>query len=64
MCIPIADRTMLSWLRNQLRVLEAWRSELLRRGEVEIETLERLERHHAWLDSEILRLEFEITAAA
>ncbi|MEM9667305.1 MAG: hypothetical protein AAF950_00140 [Pseudomonadota bacterium] len=64
MCLPIADKTMLGWLHSQLKVLDAWQAELVRRGEADIETLERLERHHAWLDSEIARLEAEETVAA
>ncbi|MEM6412190.1 MAG: hypothetical protein AAF683_11720 [Pseudomonadota bacterium] len=64
MCLPIADRTMLGWLRSQLRVLEAWRAELIARGETDLETLERLDRHHTWLSSEIARLEAEEELAA
>ncbi|MEO0883948.1 MAG: hypothetical protein AAFY34_14630 [Pseudomonadota bacterium] len=64
MCVPIPDRTMLGWLRSQLRILEAWRDELLRRSETDAETLERLDRHSAWLGGEIDRLEQEQSQAA
>lgn len=64
MCVPISDRTMLGWLRSQLRIMDAWRDELLRRGEASSETVERLERHYSWLNAEIIRLEgAEMTAA-
>lgn len=59
MCVPIADKTMLGWLRSQLRVLEAWQAELLRRGESDLEAIERLDKHHTWLCAEIERLEIE-----
>ncbi|MEM7663077.1 MAG: hypothetical protein AAF292_12595 [Pseudomonadota bacterium] len=50
---------MLGWLHGQLRVLEAWREELVRRGDADIAALERLDRHQKWLSSEITRLEAE-----
>ncbi|MEO0881420.1 MAG: hypothetical protein AAFY34_01695 [Pseudomonadota bacterium] len=64
MCLPITDPTMLGWLKNQLRVLDAWQAELVCRGESDLETLERLDRHQTWLMSEIVRLEAEDSRAA
>lgn len=55
---------MLGWLRSQLRVVDAWRDELLRRGDAHVETIGRLERHYAWLSSEIVRLEKDEAYAA
>lgn len=64
MCIPIPDRTMLDWLRNQSSVMAAWNDELLRRGETDLAAVERLERHQAWLTTEIARLEAGTELAA
>ena len=63
MCIPMDDAAMLCWLRQQVRVLEAWREELACRPEIEIAMVTRLERHYAWLSSEIMRLEAPRRAA-
>ncbi|MFT5774167.1 hypothetical protein [Hyphomonas sp.] len=63
MCIPMDDAAMLCWLRQQVRVLEAWREELACRPEIEIAMVTRLERHYAWLTSEIMRLEMPGRAA-
>jgi len=46
-----------------VRVLEAWREELACRPEIEIAMVTRLERHYAWLTSEIMRLEMPGRAA-
>jgi uncharacterized small protein (DUF1192 family) len=54
---------MLCWLKQQVRVLEAWREELACRSEIDIATVTRLERHYAWLTSEIMRLEMPRRAA-
>jgi hypothetical protein len=63
MCIPMDDTAMLCWLKQQVRVLEAWREELACRSEIDIATVTRLERHYAWLTSEIMRLEMPRRAA-
>lgn len=55
MCLSISDQSMSAWLRNQLRIIAAWKSELVTRGP-DAETLERLERHQHWLTEELLRL--------
>ena len=57
MCMPIDDSAMLCWLKQQVRVLEAWREELACRSEIDIATVTRLERHYAWLTEEISRLD-------
>jgi hypothetical protein len=54
---------MVRWLKQQVRVLEAWREELACRPEIEIAMVTRLERHYAWLTSEIMRLEKPLRAA-
>ena len=50
-CMPIDDAQMLCWLRSQLRVLSAWREELVCRNETDLEAVTRLEQHHQWLQS-------------
>ena len=57
LCMPIDDSAMLCWLKQQVRVLEAWREELACRPEIEISMVTRLERHYAWLSDEIYRLD-------
>lgn len=63
MCLPMDDVAMVCWLRQQVRVLEVWREELACRPEIEIAMVTRLERHYAWLTSEIMRLETPRRAA-
>lgn len=63
MCIPMDDIAMLCWLKQQVRVLEAWREELACRSEIDIATVTRLERHYAWLTEEISRLDRPLRAA-
>ena len=63
MCLPLDDVAMICWLRQQVRVLEVWREELACRPEIEIAMVTRLERHYAWLTSEIMRLEAPRRAA-
>lgn len=57
MCIPIDDRVMITWLKTQVRVLEAWREEVASRPELDIAQVTRLERHYQWLTSEVTSLE-------
>lgn len=57
MCMPIDDVQMLCWLRGQLKVLSAWREELVCRNETDLEAVTRLEQHHQWLRSELQRLD-------
>lgn len=64
MCLPITDHSMLGWLRNQRRVVAAWRSELLRRSETELEDMRRVQKHYDWLSTEITRLEQSVYLAA
>ncbi|WP_341197732.1 hypothetical protein [Hyphomonas chukchiensis] len=63
MCLPMDDVAMVCWLKQQVRVLEVWREELACRPEIEIAMVTRLERHYAWLTSEIMRLEAPRRAA-
>ena len=57
MCLPRDDGSMISWLKSQVRVIEAWREELASRPDLDITVIMRLERHYAWLCSEVSRLE-------
>ena len=57
MCLPLDDTAMICWLKQQVRVLEAWREELAGRPEIDIAAVTRLERHYQWLTSEINRLD-------
>ena len=63
MCFSVNDTVMLQWLRQQVRVVEAWRDELTRRPELDVATVQRLEQHYAWLTAEIYRLEAPRAAA-
>lgn len=58
----ITDFSMISWLRQQVRILEAWREELASRPDVELTDLVRVEKHYHWLCSEMYRLEGEPVA--
>lgn len=57
MCMPIDDFQMLCWLRGQLKVLSAWREELVCRNEQDLDAVARLDMHYDWLHSELSRLE-------
>lgn len=57
MCLPLDDTAMVCWLKQQVRVLEAWREELAGRAEMDISAVIRLERHYQWLTSEVARLD-------
>lgn len=57
MCIPFDDTAMICWLKTQVRVIEAWREELATRPELDISAVTRLEKHYAWLTSEVARLD-------
>lgn len=48
---------MIDWLKTQIRVLEAWRSDLASRPEIDISHLTDLEAHYQWLTAEVARLE-------
>ncbi|MBD3771305.1 MAG: hypothetical protein IE925_14320 [Rhodobacterales bacterium] len=56
MCLPIDDSAMLCWLESQSRILEAWQDELASRPDSDPLQVERLARHHAWLNEELSRL--------
>lgn len=57
MCLPMDDTMMICWLKTQVRVLEAWRENLAMDVDLDLEQINRLERHYQWLTSEILTLE-------
>lgn len=57
MCLPVRDQSMTSWLKKQLRMLEAWGEEISARPETDTSTLIQLETHCAWLRAELARLE-------
>ena len=56
----IHDQKMLEWMKMQVRILEAWREEVASRVEIDVPVLMRLERHYAWLSSEVSMLEIEM----
>lgn len=56
MCLPINDRTMLTWLQTQIRVMEAWREEIATRPEIDIDQVVKVETHLSWLSAEYDRL--------
>lgn len=53
----ITDTAMLSWLRTQVRILEAWREEVATRTDLDIPMIQRLEDHYQWLTAEVAYLE-------
>ena len=57
MCLPIDDRSMLSWLRTQIRVMEAWREELITRPDADLAQARKIDDHLAWMCAEYERLE-------
>lgn len=57
MCLPMDDAAMICWLKTQVRIIEAWREELATRPDLDIRSVMRLEKHYAWLTSEIAWLE-------
>jgi len=57
MCLPISDIAMIDWLKNQIRMIEAWREEVACRPEINISEVERVETHYQWLTLEVTRLE-------
>ena len=59
MYIPMSDTNMLNWLRAQVRVLEAWREDIMRRPELDFQMITRLETHYQWLTHEVSRLEHD-----
>ncbi|MEM8615934.1 MAG: hypothetical protein AAGF20_03260 [Pseudomonadota bacterium] len=61
LCHSITNETMLTWLRQQVRILEAWREEMAMRPCLDMSLAQKLERHYQWLTGEIGRLETETT---
>lgn len=57
MFLPIKDGVMVDWLKNQVRVIEAWREEVACRPELDISMVQRVEAHYQWLTREIASLE-------
>lgn len=53
----LSDISMINWLRQQVRILEAWREELASRPDVDLSAVVRVETHYQWLCSEMYRLE-------
>lgn len=53
----IADIRMIGWLRQQVRVVEAWREELASRPDIDLLAIARVENHYHWLCKEMYRLE-------
>ena len=57
MCYHFQTPNMLTWLRSQVRILEAWREDIAMHPELDFEMITRLERHYQWLTTEISHLE-------
>lgn len=57
MCYHFQNADMLTWLKSQVRVLEAWREDLASRTHLDLEMVRRLEHHYQWLTREIMDLE-------
>lgn len=57
MCVPLDRLSMLGWLKTQVRVLEAWREDLASRPDIDLEEIQRVEKHYQWLTGEVARLE-------
>ncbi|MEO0449170.1 MAG: hypothetical protein AAFZ74_02485 [Pseudomonadota bacterium] len=57
MCYQFQNADMLIWLKNQVRVLEAWREDLASRAHLDLEMVRRLEHHYQWITKEIMDLE-------
>lgn len=55
----ISDFSMINWLRQQVRIVEAWREELASRPDVDLSAVTRVEQHYHWLCTEMYRLEGE-----
>ena len=53
----MTNRSLGSWLKMQVRVLEAWREELAMHADIDMGTILRLERHYQWLTGEVAALE-------
>ena len=57
MCYHFQNPDMLTWLKAQVRVLEAWREDIATRPMLDFEMITRLEQHYQWLTGEIEHLE-------
>ena len=57
MCSPFQTPNMLTWLKAQVRVLEAWRENVAMHPELDLEMISRLEQHYQWLTREICYLD-------
>ncbi|MEO0786574.1 MAG: hypothetical protein AAFY10_12825 [Pseudomonadota bacterium] len=57
MCVPMDRMSMLGWLKTQVRVVEAWREDLARQPDIDMEAVQRLERHYQWLTGEVAKLD-------
>lgn len=49
MHIPLGTHAFSGWLTQQIRLVEAWREELALSPQIDISTIERVERHYHWL---------------
>lgn len=57
MCYHFQTPNMLTWLKAQVRVLEAWREDVAMHPELDLEMISRLEQHYQWLTREIGHLD-------
>ena len=51
--LTITDNAMHCWLRQQVLVIEAWREELARQPQIDVQRIEAVERHYQWLTGEL-----------
>ncbi|MEO1661774.1 MAG: hypothetical protein AAFR51_12345 [Pseudomonadota bacterium] len=57
MCYSFQNHDMISWLKMQVRVLEAWREDIASQSDLDFDMITRLERHYQWLTAEVCHLE-------
>ncbi|MEM1105259.1 MAG: hypothetical protein AAGH87_02635 [Pseudomonadota bacterium] len=57
MCVPLDRMSLLGWLKTQVRIVEAWREDLARQPDMDLDQVQRLERHYQWLTGEVSKLE-------
>lgn len=64
MCLPMPETELVDWLKRQVLVIEAWREDMAMKTEIDMDDVMRLERHYAWLTTEIARLEADRSVRA
>lgn len=57
MCAMTEQGSARDWLRHQLILVEHWREELAREPQIDLDWLEAVEHHYAWLNAACERLD-------